>query len=404
MWLATDGGINRYQPSSSPPGVRVLAAIADRRYAPEEDIRIPAGQRLLAFEFRGRSLTTAADRMAYVCRLTGLDSTWTPLYVGRIEYADLPTGDYTFEVKAVDQDLNYSDPATVTFSLPPAYGQIALQVGLLLSLVGLVVAATQASRRKRERDRARARLLRDQEEELQTARTMQRSLWPPGSPDLTALEVAGRCETMNHVGGDLYQYYSDESTLAVCLADVTGHAMEAAIPVVMFSGILEQLMEFPQPLTDRFQSLNRSLCRSLGDRRYVCFSMAEIDTTTRSLRLASCGCPYPLHYQAANDSVAELQVDAYPLGVRPDTTYRVIEARLAPGDYLVLYSDGIPEATDPSDAMFGFEATAATTRMACREGVSPEEVIDRLICAAWAFSGDEPQADDMTCVVVRATR
>jgi serine phosphatase RsbU (regulator of sigma subunit) len=162
-------------------------------------------------------------------------------------------------------------------------------------------------------------------------------------------------------------------------------------------------MEDPGELSERFGHLNRSLVRSLGERRYVCFTMAEIDVVSGELRLASCGCPYPLHYRADDDSIRELQVDAYPLGVRADTTYDVIEAQLAAGDYLILYSDGIPETVDRDDGMFGFEATASAVLDACRRQATAEELIERVMAAARVFAGRARQEDDMTCVVVRVT-
>jgi serine phosphatase RsbU (regulator of sigma subunit) len=242
-------------------------------------------------------------------------------------------------------------------------------------------------------------LRREIERELQTAHDMQMGLMPTGPPELLGLEIAGRCVPMNHVGGDIFQYHPREDGVAVAMADVTGHAMEAAIPVVMFSGILDKQIEISGDLSEQFSGLNRSLCRSLADHKYICFTMAEIDTETKSLRLANSGCPYPVHYH--DGEITELQVDAYPLGVRPDTTYEVLEDQLFPGDYLVLYSDGIPETVNAGDEMFGFEAAAAAVQAACAEGVSAEEVIERLMGAAREFAGDEPQADDMTCVVVR---
>ena len=80
--------------------------------------------------------------------------------------------------------------------------------------------------------------------------------------------------------------------------------------------------------------------------------MAEIDTDTKKLRLASCGSPYPLHVH--NGEVTELKIDGFPLGVREDTTYNTIEAQLAEGDYLVMYSDGIPETVDAAEEIFGY--------------------------------------------------
>ena len=252
---------------------------------------------------------------------------------------------------------------------------------------------------QRERDLAEMQVRREQEEELRTAHEMQMGLMPSTPPATSALDVAGVCRPASQVGGDFFQYFAVEDTITVAIADVTGHAMEAAIPVVMFSGILAQRMEFPGTLEERFHSLNRSLCRTLGDHKFICFTMAEFDTATRCLKLASCGNPYPLHFH--NGQVDELCVDGYPFGVRPDTTYEVIDRRLLPEEYLVFYSDGVPEALTSAGEMFGFDSVAATVQAACQEGASADEVIERLMGAARAFAGDSPQSDDMTCVVVR---
>jgi formate hydrogenlyase transcriptional activator len=97
----------------------MVDVIADRRYGPVEEIRVPVSQRYLAFEFQGSSFTTPPDGMAYVNRLEGHDPDWKPNYTGRVEYQDLPLGEYTFEAKAVDRDLNYSEAACVRVVVEP---------------------------------------------------------------------------------------------------------------------------------------------------------------------------------------------------------------------------------------------------------------------------------------------
>ena len=241
----------------------------------------------------------------------------------------------------------------------------------------------------------------DLEEELQDARRMQMGLMPAGPPDVAGMSIAGRCVSANDVSGDFYQYFEGEVGLTVSLADVTGHAMEAAIPAVMFSGILDTRMEEPKPLPELFQSLNRSLCRSLDEHTYVCLSMLDLDPVGHEMRVANCGCPYPLHYHADADQIEEIRIEAYPLGIRPDTEYAAKEVSLSPGDYVVLHSDGFSEAANAEEQLFGFDRTMEVIRQGCSEGLSPEELIDRLIGEVKAFTGDEPQADDMTCVVVK---
>ncbi len=203
------------------------------------------------------------------------------------------------------------------------------------------------------------------------------------------------------MGGDFFQYFQQDGKLSVCLADVTGHAMEAAVPVMMFSGILDTQMQTGDDLEDLFAKLNRSLHRNLDRRTFICFTMGEVNIKDRGLRLANGGCPYPYHYRAAIGQMAELEVDAYPLGVRAETVYPAIERVLAPGDYIVFCSDGIVEAANSDEQMFGFEQTAATIQQGCLEKLSAEALIERLISSVQAFVGDEPQADDMTCVVLR---
>ena len=177
--------------------------------------------------------------------------------------------------------------------------------------------------------------------------------------------------------------------------------MEAAIPVVMFSGILKTEMRLGNSIEDLFANLNRTLHETLERRTFVCFTMGALDLATRTLHLSNGGCPYPYHYRAASHKVVELEMDAYPLGIRPDTAYQTIEIQLAPGDRVVFCSDGIIEAGNTDEDMFGFERTAETIRKGCQEGLPAEALIDRLIGAVKDFAGDAPQGDDMTVVVLK---
>ena len=400
IWIGSEGGAVRYRPSRTPPRVRVKQVIADRTYQSGEEVDLLSTQQFAIFEVQGRSLTSRPDQMVYLYRLEGYEEEWRQTRNNRIEYAVLPVGEYTFQVQAVDRDLNYSEIAEMRVLVSPPYGQLALGGGLLIALIALVGAAGNAVQRRRERDRAREELVQELEEELQTAHDMQMGLMPKGAPEISGFDVAGRCIPANHVGGDFFQYFQQNGTLAICMADVTGHAMEAAIPVVMFSGILENQMEAGEDLETLFARLNHSLHRILDSRTFVCFAMTRLDISDRTLRLANGGCPYPYHFRAATGEVAELQVDAYPLGVRGVTRYPVIEVQLEPGDRVVFCSDGIVEAENDDSELFGFERTEEVICSGCEEGLSPTALIDRVIDEVSHFSGDAPQGDDQTVVVV----
>jgi hypothetical protein len=129
IWFTTYQGVIRYRQSeSSPPAVYVDAAVADRRYADPRSVSVPSTVDLVAFEFHGRSPTTPAGNHVYLYRLDGHEVEWQQTRERRVEYADLPPGDYTFQIQAVDRDLVYSDTVSVAVEVyyQPAFGSLAL--------------------------------------------------------------------------------------------------------------------------------------------------------------------------------------------------------------------------------------------------------------------------------------
>ena len=249
-----------------------------------------------------------------------------------------------------------------------------------------------------------AQLIDELEKELQIAHDMQMGLMPTESPQIEGFDVAGRCLPANHVGGDFFKYYLlSQNRLAGVLADVTGHGMEAAVPLLVFNGTLESQIELGGTIEELFGRLNNSLHRILDRRTFICFTMAELNPATRMFRMSNCGCPYPFHYQAATQEVIELQMAAYPLGIRADATYEAIEVQLEPGDRVVFCSDGIAEAANPQEELFTFEQTAEVIRQGCQQGLAAEALLEHLFGQVKAFTGEAEQGDDMTVVVLQVT-
>lgn len=117
IWLSTRSGLTRYRSRQKPPTVQVREVMADRRYDADETISVPVSQPWVRFSFQGHSLTTRPEGMVYMYRLVGVDADWQSTREGAVTYRDLTIGAYSFQVQAVDRDLNYSPPVSVALEV-----------------------------------------------------------------------------------------------------------------------------------------------------------------------------------------------------------------------------------------------------------------------------------------------
>jgi phosphoserine phosphatase RsbU/P len=129
--------------------------------------------------------------------------------------------------------------------------------------------------------------------------------------------------------------------------------------------------------------------------------MLELDIETWEVRLCNAACPYPYHFRSAEGTLEEIEINAYPLGVRLDTHYTEVRLKLLPGDYLFLGSDGIAETEDATGGQFGYEQTRQAIYQACIQKKTANEAVEHVLEFTKQFRGVSPQADDMTLVVLR---
>ncbi|MBT5060395.1 MAG: response regulator [Gemmatimonadetes bacterium] len=159
VWIATSRGLTLHRPRVAPPPIHLVDVVADGRYGPVDTLSISAAQGYLAFEFEGISFKTRPGALLYRYRLQGLDEEWRLTGVPRVEYVDLPLGDYTFVVEAIDRDLTASaSPVRVAVRVHPPYGDIVLYASLVTVLLGLVWSGGQIVQRNRRLGVARDEL------------------------------------------------------------------------------------------------------------------------------------------------------------------------------------------------------------------------------------------------------
>ena len=283
----------------------------------------------------------------------------------------------------------------------------ASSTGLVLIVTALLFVAIAGasiiilSRRVEERTEKLAAARDRLEEELHAAHELQMGLMPRQAPSIAGLDIAGKCQPAAQVGGDFFQYFELEGKrLAIAMADVTGHGMRAAVPTMVFSGLLTNQISYSHTVEDLFLQLNRSLLTTLEKRTFICFALGEMDLDSNVIRLANSGCPYPYFYRARDNTLEEVTMGALPLGLRKDPDYPVQELAMAPGDRIILCSDGIIEASNTGGELFGFERLAELLKTGCERGLGAQDLIDFVFAAVGNYCRDVEQEDDQTMVVL----
>ena len=241
-------------------------------------------------------------------------------------------------------------------------------------------------------------------QEIQTAQSMQMGLLPEAL-DISGLDLAGRCLAANRVGGDYYNYLwmdADQRKLAIVIADVAGHDMSAAIPAVMFSGMLDFAVKEGTPGA-MLTALNQSLCQQPKRTPFITCCIAIIDLDEKRMQWSKAGHPEIYHYCTHKDTMEELTAESYPLGVSQKSDYSDEIVHLHEGDLLIFYTDGLPEAANPSGRVYGYNRLERSIQRAAQADLSSMESIDQMIDDVRGFIDNTEPEDDITVVVAKVT-
>lgn len=243
-------------------------------------------------------------------------------------------------------------------------------------------------------------------ESLDRSREIQMGMLPKGTVRTAAMEVAGRCVPAGHVGGDFYDVLPfADGEVGVMILDVTGHGFYSGLFVAMAkSGLHAQagVDRHPAPV---MHAMRRTLSLSLQDMLMSCvYILAEPRRSV--LRYANAGHPHPLLYRRADGVVHALEVLDPILGAQEveEGSFCDREVPWEPGDLLVLYSDGVTEARDPDDRLFGRDRLSTVLQQVVGEvgDLSADSVCTALLDAVDEHTGGARPEDDVTLVVMRA--
>ena len=189
--------------------------------------------------------------------------------------------------------------------------------------------------------------------ELEMARQIQLSILPHSLPKVAGLDVAARFLPMTSVAGDFYDFIQvDDTHLGLLIADVSGHGLPAALIASMLQVAFSAQLPHAAEPAKVLSGLNKALCGKFT-RNFVTAAYIYLDLESNLMRYAGAGHPPVLRYRSSTGATAELLENGLVLGMFPDATYGALEFSLEPGDRHVLYTDGVLEASDPANEMYG---------------------------------------------------
>lgn len=242
-------------------------------------------------------------------------------------------------------------------------------------------------------------LLLSLQQELEIARRMQLSILPRVTPQSPAVQVQSLMIPAKEIGGDFYDYFMvDEQHLALVVADVSGKGVPAAFFMAISRTLLKSNALFLKQPELVMQRLNNQLCAENEQMMFVTVFLGVLNLHTGAMVYVNAGHNPPLHWRA--DNVVEMLPGGrnMALAVMEELEFVPGQLQLAVGDTLVLYTDGVTEATNHDGALFGEAALIAAVHSAAG-GQAP--LPEQLLQAVRSFENGAPQADDITCVAVR---
>ena len=276
-------------------------------------------------------------------------------------------------------------------------------VTLVFGFVSFLHQTTQdrLERRTKELERSvekGAKQLAQQEQELERAREIQQSLLPKEIPQLAGFEVAEAWQPASMVSGDYYDVFRlDDHKLGVCIADVVGKGVSAALLMANMQAAVRAYAGSAESPAQLCTKVNKLLCDSLATGKYVTFLYAVLDGETRTFAYCNAGHIGPM--LVSQGAVRTLDASGAVLGVFPAWEYEDATVELHPGDRLLLVTDGITEASDADEREFGEEKLAES---ALRNGKRTAAEMSRLLLDDVSSFCQSRFRDDATLLVIAA--
>jgi sigma-B regulation protein RsbU (phosphoserine phosphatase) len=284
---------------------------------------------------------------------------------------------------------------------------------ILANAAGMFVFAFMVENLQNERRMQAQRdiLMREMERkntELAIAADIQQSFLPDTITQVEGFDIAAKSVMAKEVGGDFFDVIPLEvvplssGRLGIMIADVSGKGIPAALFMALSRIVVRVNATWYgiKPAT-AIRDANTIITHDSRSGMFVTLFYGLLDAQERSLTYVNAGHNPPLHFHAADGTLSELEATCIAMGVMDDAGYSQETAIIAPGDLIVLYTDGITEAENEKLEMFGIDRLNDTIR--ATHHLPSQEIASAILAAVRTFTGGHPQSDDITLMIVRST-
>ena len=242
------------------------------------------------------------------------------------------------------------------------------------------------------------------QKELEIARNVQIGLLPNANPKIKGFDIGGTCLPAKEVGGDYYDFVTlGSEKLGIAIGDVSGKGVPAAIYMTLTKGILQSHADDTISPRLVLNKVNKLLYRNIEKNSFVSMFYAVLDPNDKTLTFARAGHNPGIMIDQNDGSNEELNTDGIALGLEEGTVFnQMLQEQtiiLESGDTLVFYTDGFTEAMNSIQEEYGEERFVKL--ISANRSMSAQELINILVKSVKEFSGDAPQHDDMTVVVIK---
>ena len=238
--------------------------------------------------------------------------------------------------------------------------------------------------------------------ELELARKIQADMLPniyPAFPDRPEFDIFATMHPAKEVGGDFYDFFLiDDDHLGIVMADVSGKGVPAALFMMMSKILLKNFAQMGASPAEVLAQTNATICQNNEEEMFVTAWFGVLEVSTGKIVAANAGHEYPVVRTAEGEYELLKDSHGFVLGGMNGVRYRDYELRLEKGGTLFLYTDGVPEATNAAEEMFGTDRLLEALNAHRADG--PVELLKAVRAAVDDFAGEAEQFDDLTMLAL----